>query len=513
LQPPMSSSWPTHLPGSWPMEEPAAVGPVLDRMGAARESAAGGEGARARPLLSAPASLVAFAAAATLVWFARGPLPDHSAVRRTNTWPQAAGRGELRGRGLQAEPYFELDRSRVPFRLVPRTHSTTPSPSLSARTTSEPKVSPLPKLQKPYYSWMWADTATNPAPLDLGHGSIEQQEITWSPWLSCEDAVKDLELYRTADNLKRPVDMRIAAGVTADGGKGADGVQLDNKRFLSKFDNIPQTIEYLNREARREARHAETADYFGTKSTASTHASTQAPTATTTWHMPRVAHAAAMQERARPPSQPQPPARATPAAKTGRERLETSARHAAPASEASAANGSHLPIPTVLGYMGYLGFLPCFACVGYLSYRVVKRRGSCNPSDHMSADEEESSGAEETLDPVQPNTWRAFAGSSHDGEIRRVLFYAEQQGPTDADGASQPVASADGPTAEAEVERILAISSPGDLFGSGGPNEKKREYLRLVRLLHPDKGLAAGERAHLALRRVVEAYRSLGLNA
>jgi len=379
---------------------------------------------------------------------------------------------------------------------------------------------------------MWADTATNPAPLDLGHGSIEHEEDSWSPWLSCKDTVKDLELYKTVDNLKRPVEMRIATGFTTDFLKDTDDSQLENKRFLSKFDNLPQAIEYLNHEATREARHAQAAENFITKLTTSTQPITQAPTTTTTtWHWPAVrrpaareaAHAAAVREQERPPSQPQPPW-AEPAGTVGREKLKTPPHAGTPISEASEANRKTMPIPAVLGYVGYLGFLPCFACVGYLSYRLVKRRCSaCSPPDDTSAGEEASSGAEETLDAMQPNTWQAFMGSSNDGEFRRLLFYAEQQGRfppiedlpliMDANGESQSITPADRVTAEAEVERILAISNPRDLFGSGGPNEKKQEYWRLVRLLHPDKGLIDGERANLALRRVVEAYRSLNLDA
>jgi hypothetical protein len=60
-----------------------------------------------------------------------------------------------------------------------------------------------------------------------------------------------------------------------------------------------------------------------------------------------------------------------------------------------------------------------------------------------------------------------------------------------------------------EVERVLTAKSAREIFGTGGPGERRAQYRRLVRLLHPDKKAVEGQRASLALRRVVECYRSL----
>jgi len=60
-----------------------------------------------------------------------------------------------------------------------------------------------------------------------------------------------------------------------------------------------------------------------------------------------------------------------------------------------------------------------------------------------------------------------------------------------------------------EVERVLSAKSAKEIFGGGGANEQRACYRRLVRLLHPDKKVVEGQRASLALRRVVECYRAL----
>merc|ERR1711972_27012 len=64
-----------------------------------------------------------------------------------------------------------------------------------------------------------------------------------------------------------------------------------------------------------------------------------------------------------------------------------------------------------------------------------------------------------------------------------------------------------------EVERIMAARDFKQIFGSGAETEQKAEYRRLARLLHPDKGFVTGQRATLALRRVVQAHNALGTAA
>jgi len=170
--------------------------------------------------------------------------------------------------------------------------------------------------------------------------------------------------------------------------------------------------------------------------------------------------------------------------------------------------------------LGYLGFLPCLAGVGWLAFRLLCRT-SCREFDGptTSAGEEESSddssseeGAEEG--GAGANPWQAFMGKPSDAEMRRLLPSPEQGPqqlpplPDDCEEEAVPNPT-QRPQAEAEVERILGTKATRDIFGPGDGAKRKQEFRRLLRLLHPDKGLVSGERASLALRRVVEAYRAL----
>merc|ERR1712224_910123 len=60
--------------------------------------------------------------------------------------------------------------------------------------------------------------------------------------------------------------------------------------------------------------------------------------------------------------------------------------------------------------------------------------------------------------------------------------------------------------ANAEIDRILASRKVGDILGDGS----KKEFHRIVRLLHPDKGLVSVDdtRANQALRLVFAANRA-----
>lgn len=124
---------------------------------------------------------------------------------------------------------------------------------------------------------------------------------------------------------------------------------------------------------------------------------------------------------------------------------------------------------------------------------------------------------------VSPNPNQAFFGM-RDEDYQRLLHETELQSllnSEDGEGSggagneltwplsSQQHASALRAEASHEVERILAAASPSAVLGCGSACDQKSEFRRLVRLLHPDKGNVRGERAALALRRVVEANRSL----
>lgn len=97
----------------------------------------------------------------------------------------------------------------------------------------------------------------------------------------------------------------------------------------------------------------------------------------------------------------------------------------------------------------------------------------------------------------------------HESELRSLLADLEE---AEAEPGLKCLAdrpeSAQRAEAAREVERVLAARDAGAILGGGSPAQQRSAYRRLVRLLHPDKNLAAGDRATLALRRVVECYQA-----
>jgi len=63
--------------------------------------------------------------------------------------------------------------------------------------------------------------------------------------------------------------------------------------------------------------------------------------------------------------------------------------------------------------------------------------------------------------------------------------------------------------AETEANRILSATKENDILGCGPISEQQREFQRIVKLLHPDKGLvsASDKRANTALRLAFAARR------
>jgi hypothetical protein len=117
----------------------------------------------------------------------------------------------------------------------------------------------------------------------------------------------------------------------------------------------------------------------------------------------------------------------------------------------------------------------------------------------------------------QPQPYQGL-GTLKESELRALLADIEEEerlmltGPRSFSPGA--FGSADGTAtlrkeATQEVERVLNSKSARDIFGSGSASDQRAKYRRLVRLFHPDKKILEGERASLALRRVVEAYRSL----
>jgi hypothetical protein len=72
------------------------------------------------------------------------------------------------------------------------------------------------------------------------------------------------------------------------------------------------------------------------------------------------------------------------------------------------------------------------------------------------------------------------------------------------DGAAADTTVTAAKAAAAEVERILKTSSTDQLLGGGSLTEQRREYLRLVRILHPDR---SGADTGVAYRIVVASWK------
>lgn len=129
----------------------------------------------------------------------------------------------------------------------------------------------------------------------------------------------------------------------------------------------------------------------------------------------------------------------------------------------------------------------------------------------LEADEGDTSDEESSLEGgKEPEDVRRSTSNLDEEGWRRLLEHLEKDDtPTLALPAPEsPKASQQTKRAEAmqEVERVMATKESRAIFGGGTIIEQKIEFRRLVRLLHPDKGLVSGPRATLALRRVVETY-------
>lgn len=108
------------------------------------------------------------------------------------------------------------------------------------------------------------------------------------------------------------------------------------------------------------------------------------------------------------------------------------------------------------------------------------------------------------------------------GPLSEMLAKDEMSAGADEDGGlqyfldvplrtvfSEPSLESRKASAEAEVDRILASHTVSEILGEGPRSERRRAFNRIVRLLHPDKGLVAPDnaRAALALRLAFAARR------
>jgi hypothetical protein len=176
-----------------------------------------------------------------------------------------------------------------------------------------------------------------------------------------------------------------------------------------------------------------------------------------------------------------------------------------------------------LGFMA-LGSALTLASCGLYCCCARTVRGTCShPAKGGDASSVlDSSGSDEESTCVNPKlaltdgrTPQPYQGMLHDSDLAALLADIEEEerrmltGPRSLGPASPKASGALREEATREVERVLGAKGAREIFGNEGSVERRAQYRRLVRLLHPDKKAVEGQRASLALRRVVECYRSL----
>jgi len=179
-------------------------------------------------------------------------------------------------------------------------------------------------------------------------------------------------------------------------------------------------------------------------------------------------------------------------------------------------DASHLNAGEALFFMALGSALTLVSFALYCCCACTVRRLCCH---HKGGDLLDASDSDEeskpTLALTDGRTPQPYQGVLQDSDLATLLADIEEEeqrlpaGPRSLGPASPTSSGALREEAAREVDRVLGAKGAREIFGNDGPVERRAQYRRLVRLLHPDKKAAEGQRASLALRRVVECYRSL----
>jgi len=166
--------------------------------------------------------------------------------------------------------------------------------------------------------------------------------------------------------------------------------------------------------------------------------------------------------------------------------------------------------------LGSLAMVACLCCCGCLMKKCGSRlrrkeEDECNTKDWSHVPDrgthkvpgQYSYAAKpkpgKTTPSGGPRADQAFRGASQE---TRGLLTPEDDEESGGDSSLRAEAAR-------EVERILAAPNQLAVLGGGAKKERTAKFRQLARMLHPDKGLVEGDRAALALRRVVEAHRAV----
>lgn len=302
-----------------------------------------------------------------------------------------------------------------------------------------------PSNKEGYYQWMWGDVD------ELGdHELAEANPFRWSDWLNAAGTIADLEAYKTIESQDRPVE--IARGVDI----------VDGFVQPLKFGNLGEAIAYL-----------------------STQTTTQAPVV-----------------------------------------VEKTKKVVVPGKCPDADTLSHVDELEALCFMAIGSaatialYVVCQCCAC-----VCRRVCCCSRKDTADNDvvglKDKADSDSEAMD-IKPRLAitegrapQPYQGQFQESELRALLADIEDEELKALPGMPRPLcpggvdeAAAMRAEAAREAERVLGARGAREIFGAGSIAEQRAQYRRLVRLFHPDKKILEGQRASLALRRVVEAYRS-----
>jgi len=156
-----------------------------------------------------------------------------------------------------------------------------------------------------------------------------------------------------------------------------------------------------------------------------------------------------------------------------------------------------LVVLSIVSPLFALGVTVLFIYVGYLGFKWARQALNLDEDAAAACQDEEAGCADQRL-PFVASAPPVSSRVEYDNrEPQRSISSTPQQ---EGNPRSE---------AQREVDRVLAAPNLHWVLGGGNAAETKQEYRRLVRLLHPDHGHCSGERATLALQRVMEAHNVL----
>mmetsp|Transcript_37879 Transcript_37879/g.102549 ORF Transcript_37879/g.102549 Transcript_37879/m.102549 type:complete len:339 (-) Transcript_37879:37-1053(-) len=161
-----------------------------------------------------------------------------------------------------------------------------------------------------------------------------------------------------------------------------------------------------------------------------------------------------------------------------------------------------LVVLSIMSPVFALGASVLFIYAAYLGFKWTRRALDLEGEDREAGSKDEETGRAEQRLPFVASAPPLDSYVNYSSREPQRSVDAPRAGKGDLRGEAQR-----------EVDRVLAAPNLHWVLGGGTSAETKQEYRRLLRLLHPDRGLCSGERAASALRRVAEAHSVLHADA